>query len=65
MREENICLLLCQGKQKGYRERGRGGGGRDVEREYICTYNEITKHERNCNTVIYTSCVVGTSINVL
>jgi hypothetical protein len=53
---KNFCLVVMSRepeKAQGKRAFGVGGGG--VEREYICTYNEITKHERNCN--IYTRAV--------
>jgi hypothetical protein len=35
---ENFRLLLCQGKQKGHRERGRGGWGGETLRESIYMY---------------------------
>jgi hypothetical protein len=55
MREKTSACCYVKGTRKGT---GRDRGGKEeVEREYICTYNEITKHERNYNIFIYKLCL--------
>jgi hypothetical protein len=46
-----LLVAMSRETEKAQGKRALGGGG-DVERECVCTYNEITKHERNCNIYI-------------
>jgi hypothetical protein len=53
--QKRLLVAMSREPEKAQGKRALGVGDGDVEREYICTYNEITKHERNCN--IYTRAV--------